>query len=163
MPGLWPAERGACQRIDLFDRKALLLHQTDRVAHRERADAVGDEVWRVVRVDDGLAEAQVAEVLDRCHVGWIGVGCRDDFEQAHVAGWIEEVCAEPMAAQLHRHVLDDLVDRQAAGVAGDDRVGAAMLLHLVEKHPLDFRFSATTSMIQSQVAIRARSSSKLPM
>ena len=113
------------------------LHQADRVAHREGADAVGDEVRRVVRVDDGLAQAQVAEVLDGGDVGGIGVGRGDDFEQAHVARRIEEVRAEPVAAQLHRHAFDDLVDGQAAGVAGDDRVGAAMLLHLVEQRALD--------------------------
>ena len=40
----------------------------------EGADAVGDEVGRVVRVDDGLAEALVAEVRDGGDVGGIGVG-----------------------------------------------------------------------------------------
>ena len=136
---LWPTDRRAGQRVDLFDREPLLLHQTNRIAHREGPDAVRDEVRRIVRVDDRLAQAQVAEVLDRSHIGRISVRRRDDLEQPHIARRIEEVRAEPVAAQLHRHAFDDLVDRQAAGVAGDDRVGAAMLLHLVEQRPFDLQ------------------------
>jgi len=134
---LRPADRSAGQRVDLFDRETLLLHEADRIAHREGADAVRDEVWRVVSMDDRLAQAQVAEVFDRCHIGGIGIRCRDDLEQPHVARRVEEVRAEPVASQLHGHAFDDLVDGQAAGVAGDDGVGAAMLLHLVEQRSLD--------------------------
>ena len=115
------------------------LHQANRIAHRERADAVRDEVRRVVRVDDRLAQPQIAEVLDRGHIGRIGVRRRDNLKQPHVARRIEEVRAEPVAAQLHRHAFDDLVDGQAAGVARNDRVGAAMLLHLVEQRALDLK------------------------
>ncbi len=62
--GFGPAERGAGEGVDLFDGEVLRLHEADGVAHGEGADAVGDEVGGVVRVDDGLAEALVAEVAD---------------------------------------------------------------------------------------------------
>ena len=62
--GAGPAEGGAGEGVDLFDGQALRHHQADGVHHGEGADAVGDEVGRVVRVDDGLAEALVAEVRD---------------------------------------------------------------------------------------------------
>ena len=45
---LRPAHRLAGQRIDLFDGQVHLLHQAHHVQHGERADAVGDEIRRVL-------------------------------------------------------------------------------------------------------------------
>ena len=137
-PRLRPPDRCTSQRVHLFDREPLRLHQTNRIAHRERADAVRNEVRCVVRVDNRLPQSHIAEVFDRSHIGRIGVRRRDDLEQPHVARRIEKMRAEPVPAQLQGHPVDNLMNRQPARVAGDDRLRPAMLLHLIEKRPLDF-------------------------
>ena len=135
--GFRPAEGGAGEGVDLFNGEVLRHHEADGVAHGEGADAVGDEVWGVVGVDDGLAEALIAKMFDRGEIGGVGLGGGNDFEQAHVARGIEEVGAEPVVANLIWHAFDDLVDGEAGGVAGDDGAGAAVLEDFGEEGALD--------------------------
>ncbi len=59
--GARPADGGAGERVDFFDRESLLEHQVGGVEHDRDADAVGDEVGRVVRKDDLLAEDAIGE------------------------------------------------------------------------------------------------------
>ena len=54
--GAGPADGGAGERVDFFDGEALLEHQVGGVEHDGDADAVGDEVGRVVGEDHLLAE-----------------------------------------------------------------------------------------------------------
>ena len=111
-----------------------------------------------------LAEVHFGEVGDGSDGGGIGVGRGDDFEQLHVARRIEEVCAEPATAQVRGQRCSDVGDGQAAGVGGEDRIGAADVgTTRASKARLISRFSATASMIQSQSFSFERSSSKLPM
>ena len=74
---LGPADGGAGEGVDFFDAEVHLLHHAHDVEHGEGADAVGDEVGRVLGVDDALAEVQIAEVGDGLHRGGIGVGRRE--------------------------------------------------------------------------------------
>ena len=59
--------------VDVLRREAVLEHLVDRRHHRVRADAVADEVRRVLAEDDALAEHVLAEAAnarerrrDRC-------------------------------------------------------------------------------------------------
>ena len=59
--GARPADGGAGERIDFFDRESLLKHEVGGAEHDCDADAVGDEVGRVVRKDDLLAEDAIGK------------------------------------------------------------------------------------------------------
>ena len=72
--GAGPADGGAGERVDFFDGEALLEHEVGGVEHDGDADAVGDEVGRVVGEDDLLAEEAVGEGGEGGDGGGIGVG-----------------------------------------------------------------------------------------
>ncbi len=75
---------------------------------------------------------------DGLEVGGVGVRGGDDLEQAHVARGIEEVGAEPVAAEVFvGDACDDLVDGEAGGVGGGDGAGAAMDADTFEEGALD--------------------------
>ena len=97
--GARPAEGRAGERVHFFDGQALLEHEIGGVEHDGDADAVGDEVGRVVGEDDLLAEDAVGEGGEGGDDGGVAVRGGDDFEQAHVARRVEEVRAEEAAAK----------------------------------------------------------------
>ena len=98
--GARPADGGAGERVDFFDGEALLEHQVGGVEHDGDADAVGDEVGRVVGEDDLLAEEAVGEGGEGGEQRGIGFGGGDEFKQAHVARRIEEVGAEEAGLRM---------------------------------------------------------------
>src|SRR5262249_46256591 len=61
----------------------------------------------------------------------------NQFDQVHVARWIEEVHAQKVLAKIFRASVGKLMKRNAAGVRGDDGTLAAMLFHLFEQVALD--------------------------
>src|SRR5258708_6983448 len=63
--GLGPADGGAGAGVHFFDGHAEGLHQAERVQHREGADAIGDEIWRVFGEDDAFAESASAKIGER--------------------------------------------------------------------------------------------------
>ena len=65
--GLRPAHGGSGKGVDFFDAEVHLLHDAHDVQHGEGANAVGDEVRRVLGMDDAFAEVQIAEVSDGLH------------------------------------------------------------------------------------------------
>ena len=100
--GARPADGGAGQRVHLLDGQVFFLHHAQRLQDDEDADAVGDEVRRVAREDDFLAEVLIGEAGKRLHRRRIGVRSGNDLHQPHVARRIEEVRAEPAAAQARQ-------------------------------------------------------------
>ena len=88
--GTGPTQDAASQYIHVFYREALLLHQCYGLEHDVDADAVGDEVGRVMSVDDGFAEAAVGEIGDGRYGGRIGVGGGNDLKQPHVSGGLKK-------------------------------------------------------------------------
>ena len=79
--GAGPADGRTGERVDLFDGESLLEHEVGGVEHDGDADAVGDEVGRVVGEDDLLAEDAIGEGGEGGDDGGIGVGGGDDFER----------------------------------------------------------------------------------
>ena len=65
------------------------------------------------------------------------LGGRNDFEQAQVARRVEEMRAEPMAAEVVAATLRQSRDRNAGRVRAHDRSGAPCGVHLLEQRPLD--------------------------
>ena len=132
-----PTDHRAGQRVHLFDREAFVLHEADRFQHGENADPVGDEVRRVAREHHVLAQPQVDEAREAFHRSGVGLRCRDDLHQPHVARRIEEVRAEPAAAEVFRHVRGDRGNRQAASVGGHQSPWLQMRRDLLEQRLLD--------------------------
>ena len=73
--------------------------------HREHADAVGDEVGRVLGADDALAEARHQPGFEVVEQRAIGLRRRDQLDQMHVARRVEEVDAAEARAQGGRQHL----------------------------------------------------------
>ena len=123
---------------------------------------VADEVRRVLGDDDALAEMMIGEVGDRGDDGGIGLRRRNQLEQPQVARRVEEVRAQPVAAELVAAALRQRADRNARGVGADDRAGPARGLNPGEQRCLTSSRSTTASMIQSALASGTKPSSNPP-
>ncbi len=119
------ADRWSGDRVRFLDRDVSPLDGTENLNGLEEGDAVADEVRRVPRRHDALAQAHFRERRDRANGGGIGLCRRDDLEQAEVARWIEEVRAEEVPAEALRSSFGDRTDRNARGIRADDGVRAA--------------------------------------
>ena len=84
------------------------------------ADAVAHEVGRVFAVYHTFAEPPFAEVLhERDNLG-IRLRPRDDLEQVHVAGGVEEVRSQEVTSEFGRETFRDRVHRDTDASAGDE-------------------------------------------
>ena len=119
------ADERAGERVHFFDGEVFLDHRFRDGAAEKTADAVGDEVGRVLGADDAFAETAVGELFDVGQDAGVGFRAGDQLHQVEVARRIEEVRAEEVAAELGRESFGDFGERDAAGVGGDDGVGAA--------------------------------------
>ena len=86
----------------------------------KRADAIGDEIGRVLGEHDSLAQHHVAEVRDRVHHLRQRFRSGDDLQQLQVARRIEEVGAQKVPAEFFAESFDDAADGDARGVRTDD-------------------------------------------
>ena len=119
---LGAADRGTSQRIDHVERQLVGLGVRHRRQHREDADPVGDEIRRVLRAHDALAERRDDEGLERVEERRIGVLLRDQLDQVHVARRVEEVDAAEARPHRRGQRFRQRVDREPRGVGRDDRV-----------------------------------------
>ncbi len=71
--------------------------------------------------------------------GAVGFWRGNDFQQAHVARRIEEVRAEPGAAEVVGEAFGDFGHGKSAGVGGDDGAGLADGFYFLEQVALDFQ------------------------
>jgi len=93
------ADEGTGERVDFFDGEIFFDHRFGDGAAEEGADAVGDEVGRVLGAHDAFAEAAVGELFDAGQDLRIGIGAGDQLHQVEIARRIEEVRAEEVAAE----------------------------------------------------------------
>ena len=116
------AELLAGEVVDHVVGQAIGLGLLHRRQHAGDADAVGDEVRRVLGAHHRLAERRRHEGLEL--VEDLGLGGRrgDQFHQRHVARRVEEVDAAKTRLDRLRQHFRELGDAQARGVAGDDGV-----------------------------------------
>ncbi len=141
---LGAADRGTGQRIDHVERQLVRLRVRHRRQHREDADPVGDEIRRVLRAHDALAERRDDEGLERVQERRIGVLLRDQLDQVHVARRVEEVDAAEARPHRRRQRFRQRVDREPRGVRREDRVRREMRRDLrvevaLPVHPLGDR------------------------
>jgi hypothetical protein len=126
------AGRGAEHHVDLLDGVALGGGDGQRAHHRERADAVGYEVGRVLGAHEALAQQAPAQRLGARDGRGRRVGAGDDLDELEVAGRVEEVrdaeaALERVAAPLHQ-----LGDAQAGRVRRHDGLAAQLVDARVE-------------------------------
>jgi 3-hydroxyacyl-CoA dehydrogenase len=118
---LGAAHGRAGQRVDGVEAELELLGVMHGGEHREHADAVADEVGRVLGDHHALADGGDQEGLEAVQHVLVGEPGRDQLDQVHVARRIEEVHAAEAVAHFLRQRLGQRVDRQARGIGGDDR------------------------------------------
>ncbi len=135
---LGQADQGAGEGIDLFDGVAAFLGELRDFGAEETADAIADEVGRVLAADDTLAEVEIAEGGDPIEDLGAGLGAGDDFRHMKVAGRIEEMGAEEMAAEFGFEAFGDLGEGDAAGIGGDDGAGRAQGGDAAPERAFDF-------------------------
>ena len=136
-PGLGDAERAAHDQVRRLDRQADLERLAERRLHPVAADPVGDEAGRVLARDHALAEPAVGERRDRSDRLGPGVRPGDHLEQAHVAGRVEEMGDQEVAAEACRQAVGELGERQGRGVGGDHGARLADPVELAVEGALD--------------------------
>src|SRR5688572_9962781 len=82
---------------------------------------VADEIWRVLRHDYPFAEVDVRKSRDGLDHRVIGFGRRNDLQQPQVTWWIEEVCPQPVPAEVVAAALREHPDGYAGRIRADDR------------------------------------------
>ena len=116
------AQTLAGQVIDHVKGQAEFLDLLHRRQHAGDADAVGDEVGRVLGAHHALAERGGDEGFELIEHFGLRRRRGDQLHQHHVARRVEEVDAAKTRAQRLGQCLAQLGDRQARGVAGQDGV-----------------------------------------
>ena len=112
----------AGQVVDNIDRQAELLGLDHRGHHAGDADAVGDEVGRVIGAHDALADGAGDEAFQLVNHFRQGGRRVDQLDQVHVARRIEKMDAAKAWLDFFGQHVGQLGDRQARGVGRDDGV-----------------------------------------
>ena len=136
---LWPADRGACDRVDFLDCIGPVGESLENAHEAVHRDMVGDESRRVLRHDHVLSEPAIGKVAHSRDDGRIGVGRRNDLEQRQVSRRIEKMRAEPMSAEIVAAPFGEARNRQAGCIGADDGAGAAARVDTLEKGALRIR------------------------
>ena len=119
---LRPAHQRSGEEVDLGRGQFLLEHQLHAAQHGVGADAVGHEVGAVLGHDHALAEHVLAEAREVGDDVRIRVGTGDQLQQVHVTRRVEEVRAQQARTYGLRDEAGQRGDRDAARVAGQQRV-----------------------------------------
>ena len=102
--------------VDLFNRVTILQHRLDREQRAEGADAIGDEVWTVLRGDHAFAESLIEKAKQEARDFRLGPFGANHFDQMQVTRRIEKVNAKKVRAEIFRATFSELADGNAAGV-----------------------------------------------
>ncbi|MNS73103.1 hypothetical protein D3C72_1065330 [compost metagenome] len=128
---LGAAQLGARQIIDDVHGQAEFFSFVHDGQDAEYANAVGDEVRRILGAYHALAQGGGQEAFQLVADFRLGELGRDDFDQVHIARRVEEVHAAVARFQVGVEAFGQLGDRQARGVRGEDRVRADVRGHLL--------------------------------
>jgi hypothetical protein len=101
-----------------------------------RADAVADEVRRVLADDDALAERVLAKATHMLEHARRRVLARHELQELHVPDGVEEVHDEEALLEGVAAPLEHLGDAEPGGVRRDDRVRGHDALQLREQRAL---------------------------
>ena len=107
-------------RVDRIEAELELLGVVHGGEDGEHADAVANEIRRVLGEDDALAEGRGEEGFQPGKQGRIGLPIRNQLDQVHVARRVEEVDAGEARAHGRRQSLGEGIDGKARSVAGNE-------------------------------------------
>ena len=159
VPELGAAELLAGEVVDDVVRQAELLGLLDRRQHAEDADAVGDEVRRVLRAHHALAERAGEEGFELVEDLGLRGRRRDQLHQVHVARRVEEMDAAKARLDLARQPSDSLVIDRPEVLDATMACGAMCGATFLYRSSFQSMRSAIASMIRSQSRSRSRCSS----
>ncbi len=139
------AEARSGQVVDFVETQAEFLRFGHHRENREDADAVRDEVRRVLRAHDALADDARQEGLEVVENGRTRMRRGNQLDEMHVTRRIEEVHAAEARLQFVGKAVRQLRDRQPRRVRREDRVRRQMRRHLLVQvvlpvHALGDRF-----------------------
>ena len=142
-PGRRQAERRGGERVHGFNGQPVFadgaLGQMQAGEHPQAADAVADEVDRVLGMHHALAERPAEKGGERFNRLGAGVLAGHEFHQFHHMHRVEEVGDGDVVLHAQRHAGADVGERNAGGVGGDQRVFGARVLHFAEHFALGFQ------------------------
>ena len=119
-----PADQRSGQRINRIKADAQAFGMMDGRQHRKHADAVGNEVRRVLGADHALAQRGDQKTFEVIEDFGIGAGAGNQLNQMHVPRRVEKMHAAETVPLFLGKGARQLVDRQARSVAGEDGVRA---------------------------------------
>ena len=119
--------------------------------HGEHADAVGDEVGRVLCPHHTFAQRGDEESLQLVEQRRFGCSAGNQLDQVHIARRVEEMDAAKTMAQILGERLRQLIDRQTGCVAGEDRMGADIGRHFAVQ--IGFPVHALGDGFDDQIAL----------
>lgn len=121
--GFRSADGGTGERIHDIEAEAegfgVVHHRQDR----KHADAVADEVRRILGPHHALAEGAGQKALERIEHRRVGAGVGDQLHEVHVARRIEEMHAAEARAQGFGQLSRERGDRKPRGIAREHRSG----------------------------------------
>jgi hypothetical protein len=145
------AHRHAGDVVDVLRGEAVLEHLVDGRHHRVRADAVADEVRRVLADHDALAEHVLAELLDARDRLGRRVGPGHELEELHVADRVEEVHHEEALLERLAAALQHVAMRRPEVFEATIVVRGDELLELRRRAPASAR--ALDDRLDDEVAV----------
>jgi hypothetical protein len=140
-----PADRRPGNGVDLLDRVVAGGQGVEGPGHPEESQVVGNEVRRVSRKDDTLAEPPVGATANQVDHLRQGIRDWDDLQQVQVARRVEEMRAQPALPEPEGPSLRNRAHRNTGRVGADDGVGRCHRLDarqqgLLDVEALDDRF-----------------------
>ena len=130
-------DEGSGERVGFLNGVVVLQGDLGDGAAKIAADAIGDEIRRVLAVNDAFAQPAIRVLANECDHFGVGFRTGDHFQQVHVPGGIEEMRAQEVAPELRREALHDLGQRNSAGAGGDNRRGLRNRFYAAPHSALD--------------------------
>jgi hypothetical protein len=148
------SDRRPGEGVDDVEPESERLRVMHRRKHGENADAIGDEVRRVLRPDHALAERRREERLQGVEQARGARGLGDQFHEMHVPRRVEEMHTAEPRAQRGRQRLRQGGDRQPRRIRREHRVWRhvrrdARVQIALPVHPLRDRLDDEIAVLQS--------------
>ncbi len=137
--GFGPANSRSSAGIDFFNRHAERRHKAKSIQHGVGADAIGDEIGRILGDDDAFAKAAVAKIRKRGENFRRSLRPGNDFYELHVARGVEKVGAGPVLLKFFGQAFGDEMNGKTGSVGSDDGTGLAELRNFRKQIAFDFK------------------------
>ena len=134
-----PAHRRPRARVHLFHRHVQFAHQPEGIQHRERPDAIGNKIWRVLGLHHAFSQTPVAKFPQRLEHIARCLRPRNHLHQFQISRRIKKMRPAPMLLKLLAHPLGNQMHRQPGSIGGNNRPRFAKRRHTLQQLPLDLQ------------------------